>query len=105
MLPFRIWMPKNSTIANFGHPVFKSWQRPCHRPLMGYHRHELGESVVVCLWPVVSVLGPVDNQQSRLCLLALIWLQGNEEAINLQAVPCSGGGALFMTITSNQSGH
>ena len=52
--------------------------------------------MVVCLWPVVSVLGPVDNKQSRLCLLALIWLQGNEEAINLQAVPCSGGGALFV---------
>ena len=24
----KIWMPKNLTIVNFGHPVSKSWLRP-----------------------------------------------------------------------------
>ena len=27
--PLKIWMPKNLTIANFRHPVSKSWLRPC----------------------------------------------------------------------------
>ena len=28
--PLKIWMPKNLTIANFRHPVSKSWLWPCH---------------------------------------------------------------------------
>ena len=29
--PLNIWMPQNFTIAKFGHPVSKSWLRPCFR--------------------------------------------------------------------------
>ena len=27
--PFKIWMPKKNSFANFRHPVPKSWLRPC----------------------------------------------------------------------------
>ena len=32
--PLIIWMPKNYTIANFGHPVSKSWLRPWEEHMM-----------------------------------------------------------------------
>ena len=30
--PLKFWMPQNFTIANFGHPVSKSWLRPWLNP-------------------------------------------------------------------------
>ena len=29
--PLEIWTPKNSTMANFRHPVSNSWIRPCYQ--------------------------------------------------------------------------
>ena len=46
-VPLKIRMPKKFTSGNFGHPVSKSWLRPCHcniQPTVSTEEH-MGEPI------------------------------------------------------------
>ena len=42
----KFWMPQNLTFANFGHPVSRSWLRPCD--------HASNDFSNLCTYPVFS---------------------------------------------------
>ena len=48
--PSQIWTPKSFSIANFRHPVSKSWLRPWSHIYMYYWLREFGESS--CILPL-----------------------------------------------------